>query len=103
EVTNAPSDNHELYSIANSAKETLGVERIEAVTDNGFFDSMEIKKCVDSGVVPYVALKRNSNGGHGDVPTPEFSTDKFTYDRNADLYVCPAGQKLGFYYSTVMA
>jgi transposase len=103
EVTNAPSDNHELYSIAKSAKETLGVERIEAVADNGFFDSMEIKKCVDAGVVPYVALKRNSNGGHGQVPTPEFSTDKFTYDRNADLYVCPAGQKLEFYYSTVMA
>lgn len=102
EVTNAQSDNHELCAIAKSAMETFGVERIDAVADNGFFDSLEIKKCVDSGIVPYVAFKRKSNGGHGGVPTPEFSSDKFTYDRNADLYVCPAGQKLEFYYSTVM-
>ncbi|HKM60105.1 MAG TPA: IS1182 family transposase, partial [Candidatus Bathyarchaeia archaeon] len=102
EVTNAQSDNHELCSIAKSAMETFGVERIGAVADNGFFDSLEIKKCVDSGIVPYVAFQRKSTGGHGGVPTPEFSSDKFTYKENADLYVCPAGQKLEFYYSTVI-
>ncbi len=101
-VTNAPSDNHELCSIAKSAKETFGVERIEVVADNGFHDALEIKKCVDNGITPYVAQKRISNGGHGEVPTAEFSADKFIYDKNADLYVCPAGQKLEFYYSTVM-
>jgi transposase len=102
EATNAQSDNHELCAIATSALKTLGVEHIDAVADNGFFDSEEIKKCVDSNIVPYVAFQRKSTGGHGGVPTPEFSSDKFTYDKSADLYVCPAGQKLGFYYSTVI-
>lgn len=102
DVTNAPSDNHELCSIAKNAKETLGVERIKVVADNGFQDALEIKECVDNGITPYVAQKRNSNGGHGDVPTAEFSADRFVYDKGADVYVCPAGQRLEFYYSAVM-
>jgi hypothetical protein len=41
-VTNAPSDNCQLSSIAKSAKEMRGVEQLEAVTDKGFFNFMEI-------------------------------------------------------------
>jgi len=44
-VTNAPADNCQLSSIAKGAKETLGVERLDAVSDKGFFNFMEIKEC----------------------------------------------------------
>jgi hypothetical protein len=41
DVNNLASDNHQLSSLAKSAKETLGVERIEVISDAGFFDSLE--------------------------------------------------------------
>ena len=33
--------------------------------------------------------------------SPEFTADKFRYDKGANVYVCPAGQRLFFFYSTV--
>ena len=80
----------------------LGVERIEAVADRGFCDSFEIKECVDNGVVPYVARSKFNPGlGRKGVPAAEFSLDKFVYDRDADVYVCPEGQRLEFWSPTV--
>jgi len=101
-VSNAPSDNHELRGIAKDAKQTLQVDSIKVVSDNGFFDSEEIEQCLKDGVVPFVALKQSSSGGHGSIPTPQFAVDKFVYDAVADVYVCPGGEKLDFYYSAVV-
>ena len=94
-VTNEASDLNQLSIVAISAKETLGVERIDAFGDKGYFDFLQIKRCVDNGVTPYVAVKHSGSGG-GKV-SPEFTADKFRYDKNADVYVCPAGQRLSFY------
>ena len=97
DVNNSATDHHQLSSLAKSAKKTLGVEHIEVISDAGFFDSLEIKDCVDNGVTPYVAQqRRNSGASHGGVPTKNFCVDKFTYDGKADVYVCPAGGKLEF-------
>jgi hypothetical protein len=78
-----------------SAKETLGVEHIDALGDKGYFDFLQIKQCVDNGVTPYVAVKHSGSGGS--LVTQEFTADKFCYDKGADVYVCPAGQRLSFY------
>jgi hypothetical protein len=59
---------------------------------------MQIKLCVDSGVTPYVAVKRSESGGS--IVSPEFTADKFRYDKGADLYVCPVGQRLFFQFCT---
>ena len=101
-VTNEASDVNLLSEVAISAKQTLGVERIDCISDKGYFDSLQIKKCIDNGVVPYVAVKKCSSGpGQCGVPSAEFTADKFTYDKSADVYVCPGGQHLLFYCSTV--
>jgi transposase len=55
DVTNAASDKRKLSSIAKEAKQTLGVEKLDAVTDKGFFNVVEIKECVDNGITPYVS------------------------------------------------
>lgn len=89
-VTNEASDLNQLSSVAICAKETLGVEQIDCLSDKGYFDFMQIKQCVDSGVTPYVAVKKSGNGGSN--ISPEFTADKFHYDKNADNYICPAGQ-----------
>jgi transposase len=101
-VTNEASDINQLSEVAVSAKQTLDVERLDAITDKGYFDSLQIKRCIDNGVVPYVAVKKCSAGpGQSGVPSSEFTADKFTYDEGSDVYVCPGGQHLLFYSSTV--
>jgi len=97
-VTNEASDLNQLNGVAISAKETLGVERIDAFGDKGYFDFLQIKRCVDSGVTPYVAVKHSGNGGS--LVSPEFRADRFRYDKGVDEYVCPVGQRLYFFYST---
>jgi transposase len=100
-VTNAPSDNCQLSSIAKGAKETLGIERLDAVTDKGFFNFMEIKECVDNGVTPYVPEQSRYGVGwvkKTGIPTREFSSDRFVYDKVSDTFLCPAGKRLEFSY-----
>jgi transposase len=97
-VTNEASDLNQLSGVAISAKETLGVEQIDCISDKGYFDFMQIKQCVDCGVTPYVAVKRSGSGGS--IVSPEFTADKFRYYKSADVYVCPAGQRLNFHCST---
>ena len=93
-VTNEASDLNQLSGVAISAKETLDVEQIDCLSDKGYFDFMQIKRCVDNGVIPYVAVKRSGSGGS--FVSPEFTADKFRYDKGADVYVCPAGRRLLF-------
>jgi transposase len=100
-VTNAPADNCQLSSIAKGAKEMLGAKRLDAVADKGFFNFMEIKECVDNGITPYVPEQSRYGAGwvkKTGIPTREFSSDKFVYDKDTDTFVCPAGQRLGFAY-----
>jgi transposase len=93
-VTNEASDLNQLSGLAIAAKETLGVEQIDCISDKGYFDFMQIKQCVDNGVTPYVAVKYSGSGGS--IMLPEFTADKFRYDEDGDRYVCPAGQHLWF-------
>jgi len=100
-VTNAPADNCQLSSIAKGAKEMLGVKSIDAISDKGFFNFMEIKECVDNGITPYVPEQNRHGAGYvkkTGVPTREFASDKFVYDKSTDTFLCPAGKRLEFSY-----
>jgi transposase len=100
-VTNAPADNCQLSSIAKSAKEMLGAKRLDAVADKGFFNFMEIKECVDNGITPYVPEQSRYGAGwvkKTGIPTREFSSDKFVYDKDTDTFLCPGGKRLVFAY-----
>lgn len=100
-VTNAPADNCQLSAIAKGAKEMLGAKHLDAVADKGFFNFMEIKECVDNGVTPYVPEQNRHGAGwvkKTGIPTREFSSDKFVYDKGTDTFLCPAGNRLEFAY-----
>jgi transposase len=101
DVTNAPADNCQLSPIAKSAKEMLRAESLDAVADKGYFSFVQIKDCVDSGIIPYVPEQNRYGVGfvkRKGVPTREFHVDKFVYDVGTDTFVCPAGNKLVFSY-----
>jgi hypothetical protein len=50
EVTNVGSDCSQLSSTTTGAKEVLGVDKLEAVADRGYFNGEEIKACDDAGI-----------------------------------------------------
>jgi hypothetical protein len=50
EVTNKGSDRSQLTNTATAAKEALGVDKLEAVADRGYFNGEEIKACDDAGI-----------------------------------------------------
>ena len=100
-VTNAPADNCQLSPMAIGAKKMLGAKNLEAVADKGYFSFVQIKDCVDNGIIPYVPEQNRYGVGfvkRKGVPTREYHVDKFVYDLGTDTFVCPAGNKLVFSY-----
>ncbi len=55
QVHNKVSDLGLLAETAVAARENLGVERIDAVADRGYFKIEDIEACEEAGVVPHVA------------------------------------------------
>jgi hypothetical protein len=50
EVTNSGSDRAQLANMATQAKEVIGVDKLEAVADRGYYSGEEIKACADAGI-----------------------------------------------------
>ena len=50
EVTNIGSDRAQLANIASQAKHVLGVDKLEAVADRGYYSGEEIPACDNSGI-----------------------------------------------------
>jgi hypothetical protein len=97
EVTNEPTDHHQLSKMAIRAKQILEVEQLEVVADRGYYDGAEVKKCKEAGITVYVAKQQTSaNEKHG-----LFTKEDFTYNSEKDCYECPAGKELGYRYDTV--
>jgi hypothetical protein len=98
DVSNNSTDHHQLASDAIAAKQTLGVDRLEVLSDKGFYVLKDVFDCENNGVtvfmpIPAVLSPYKSVG----VPEPEFYSDQFVYDAARDVYVCPAGNEMGFW------
>lgn len=100
EVSQDAADNDHLSTMAIAAKEALESEEIKACADAGYYDSIDIKKCEDNDVTPYVPIPAQKVSKKTNVPRPEYYHDKFIYNQQNDSYHCPQGNKLQFYYTT---
>jgi len=89
EVVNDSSDVGQLHAMATAAKEALDAETLQALADEGYYSSSELKACEDSGIVAYVPVPDGRLGAHG-----RFDRADFSYDGTADAYRCPAGALL---------
>lgn len=91
EVVNDSSDVGQLHATASAAKEALKVKTLQALADEGYYSSLELKACEDEGITAYVPVPegngRPANEGR-------FRLRDFSYDAAADAYHCPAGQLL---------
>lgn len=98
DVTNFSNDHNQLAKMAEAAKETLGVEKLDATADTGFYDGEELKKCEDNGITPFVSMPEETMPYKSlGVPEPEFYSSRFVYDPLRDVYICPANQEMSFW------
>ena len=97
DVTNSSTDHHQLAKGAVEAKQTLGVDRLEVVSDKGLYVTKELKECEDNGITVFMPIPSFYPTKAIGVPEPEFSSERFVYDALRDSYVCPAGKELGFW------
>jgi len=90
EVVNRSDAGH-LHVMAKATKDTLDVETLQVLADEGYYNSGDLKACEDDGITPYVPIhegnRKLENQGR-------FSRKYFSYDASADVYRCPAGELL---------
>src|SRR5476651_1421163 len=95
EVTNTGSDRAQLANMASRAKDVLGVEKLEAVADRGYYSGEEILACDKAGIA--VTLPKPMTSGLE--ARGRFGKQDFVYLSDEDAYRCPAGEKLKYYYT----
>lgn len=89
-VTQATSDQNQLATVADGAKQALDTERLEVVADAGYADAEQLKACEEAGVTAFVPHPRTAN------PHGGFDRSHFVYEAESDTLRCPAGRTLRF-------
>jgi transposase len=89
EVTNSGSDRAQLANMASQAKDVLGVDKLEAIADRGYFSGEQILACDQSGIA--VTLPKPMTSGIE--AKGRFGKQDFVYLSDEDVYRCPAGEK----------
>jgi len=97
EVTNVGSDRSQLATLAKRAKAVLQAERLEAVADRGYFNGEEILACEQAGIAATLPKPMTS----GAKAEGRFDKQDFVYSPEEDVYRCPAGETLKYYYTNV--
>jgi transposase len=95
EVTNTGSDRAQLSHMAKEAKAVLRTDELEAVADRGYFDGKEILACDDAGIAVTLP-KPMTSGAKAD---GRFGKQDFVYLPEQDVYRCPAGEFLKYYFT----
>jgi transposase len=90
DVTNVGHDRSELWPMAKQAREAVGKEKLEVITDRGYFSGTEILACEQAGIKTLVPKPMTSNSR----AEGRFSKLDFIYIAKDDEYLCPAGERL---------
>jgi len=98
QVTNQVLDMGLLTETAEPAKQILGVEQIAVVADRGYFKIEDIEACEKAGMAPYVPRPQRGPS----VRAGLFRKDEFAYQPETDTVICPGGQRLSPYSSSVL-
>lgn len=89
-VINNPTDHGQLSEMAGRAKKLFEVESIKALADKGYYNTDDLKACEKEGIITYVAKQVFSNA----TGEREFYSHKFLYNKEKNIYICPAGYEL---------
>jgi len=96
EVTNVGSDRAQLSPMAKQTKAALGVDALDVVVDRGYFNGEEILACEAAGITVTLPKPQTSaNRAKG-----RFVKGDFRYVAADDVYLCPAGERLVYRYTS---
>jgi len=87
--TGSVNDTHALSPMAMDAKQLLGVESMDILTDKGYTTAKHLAICTKNGITPYSSPKDHSSHHNGRYPMVDFK-----YDKIKDTYTCPANKVL---------
>ena len=91
EINAQAGDNGCLQRMGEAAQQALGVTEFKLVADAGYSNGEQAQALEDQGVQVHVPVKRSvNNQGDGEL----FDRTCFTYEVQADAYVCPAHKLL---------
>jgi transposase len=90
EVTNVGTDRSQLSAMAKQTKAALETDRLDVVADRGYFNSEEILACDEAGITVTLPKPLTSNNK----ARGRFVKQDFVYVAEADVYLCPAGERL---------
>jgi transposase len=96
EVTNVGSDRAQLAHMAKETQATLETTDLDVIADRGYFSSEEILACDKAGITVTLPKPMTSNAK----AEGRFGKQDFRFVAEEDVYVCPAGEKLAYHYTT---
>ncbi len=95
EVTNVGTDRSQLSAMAKQTKAALKADTLDVVADRGYFNSAEILACDEAGITVTLPKPLTS----GSKAKGRFGKQDFRYVAEADVYLCPAGERLVHHYT----
>jgi hypothetical protein len=92
EVTMFGFDRDALSMMAAAANDVMTTDQLTAIADKGYYKGEDIVAREDAGISVVVPKLMTSNAG----ARGQFDKADFAYDRDKDVYICPAGEKLTY-------
>src|SRR5436190_11583175 len=90
EVTNVGSDRAQLAHMAKETKATLQATNLDVIADRGYFSNLQ---CDKAGITVTLPKPMTSNA-------KRFGKQDFRYLAEEDVYICPAGERLTYSFTT---
>jgi transposase len=93
DVTQNAADQGNLNSMSQKSKEVFGKDEkdeLDVLGDKGYYQAEDLKECEKNNTITYVSKQTYSNSTND----RDFYTDKFRYDKERDIYLCPANEEL---------
>jgi transposase len=97
EVTNVGHDRTQLASMAEQTREAIGDRALTVLADRGYYKGTELLKCEDAGIEAVLPKPLTSNSK----ADGRFDKRDFVYDAKRNEYICPAGERAIWRFSTV--
>jgi hypothetical protein len=95
DVTMTGNDTSQLARMSRLTKATLGVEHLEVVADRGYFNSPEVLACAEADTTVTLPKPQTTNNKK----RGRFVKADFKYVPDEDVYICPAGERLKYYFT----
>ena len=97
EVINEGTDRSQLSPMSEKAREEMATETLDVVADRGYYDGDEIL-AVDKATISVTLPKPQTSGVKA---RGRYGKQDFRYVAEEDVYICPAGERLGYRFTNV--